>query len=310
MGGVEDNQNRHRVIARASRAVLAGNLLLGAGKIAAGFIFGSLSILGDGLDSLGDVLATLTTLAALRVMSQPPDTDHPWGHERADTIAAKFITFFMFYFGAQLFTRAVTDMVQGAVPAIPQAPGMIVLVLSVVVKVMLALLLMRTGKKTSSAMLQANALNMRNDVVLSLSVLLGVGLAVWFQSGWIDTVTALLVSVWIMAGAVRGFSRTNLELMDGLREPEVYEKVFSAVDSVEGTHNPHRVRIRRFADRILIDLDVEMAEDLPLAKAHEIGCRVETEIKKALPEVYDIMLHLEPFGNKEEEKYGLTRSDL
>ncbi len=310
MLNVEVDLQRNKTLGRVSALVLAGNIFLGVLKVGAGLVFQSLSILGDGMDSMGDVLATITTLVAVGIMSRPPDKDHPWGHNRADTIATKFLTFVMFFFGAQLFARSLEILLQPHVYTVPNSWGLVLVGFSVIGKMFLSHVLSKIGKKTGSTMLVTNALNMRNDVILSISVLVGVGLSIFFGYGMIDVVTALLVSLWIMAGAVRSFNSTNLELMDGLKDTGLYQKVFSAVDGIEGANNPHRVRIRRFADRFLIDLDVEMESTLSLKEAHALGERVEAEIRKAIPEVYDIMLHIEPRGNRESERFGLKRGDV
>jgi cation diffusion facilitator family transporter len=306
----EEQISRNKMIFRISLWVFILNALIALIKLAGGFLFRSLSMLGDGIDSLGDVLATASVLVAAKWLQKPPDKDHPWGHDRADTLASKFINFFMFFMGTQLLIRSVETLLRFEPNQPPDNMGIIVISLSIALKLGMAISLKKEGQNQESAMLKTNAQNMANDVVLSASVLIGIIASQFFQTNFIDVVTACLVSFWIIYHSIQGFNKTNLELMDGLKEPELYQKVFNAVESVNGAFNPHRVRIRRFADRYLIDLDVEMNGKISLEEAHRLGCVVECEIKKALPQVYDIMLHLEPKGNQENERYGLSRSKL
>lgn len=303
---------RSQEIMAISLWTLVVNALLAALKIAGGLAFSSLSLLGDGIDSLGDVLASLSTVLAARALHKPPDADHPWGHDRADTLAAKFINFFIFFAGAQLLLRAMEQLLNQEPRDPPSLAGVIIAALSVAVKGGLAWRLRRAGKRQRSTMLEANAINMSNDVLLSAMVLLGVGLSAFLSNAWVDVVAACGVSLWVIAHAILGFRRTDLELMDGLRqtEMELYERLFKAVDSIPGVFNPHRVRIRRFADRYLVDLDVEMDGELSLREAHQLGCLVEAAIRQELPSVYDIMLHLEPKGNEERECFGLRKGGL
>ncbi len=302
---------RYRDIFRATLWVFFVNALLATLKIVSGLMFHSLGILGDGLDSLGDVLATGVLLIAAHWLQKPPDKDHPWGHDRADTLASKFINFFMFFMGTQLLIKAVESLLNQKDNVPPSPLGIVVLSINIVIKVLLAFYQRRTGKNENSLMLTTNAENMANDVMISFSVMVGVGLSFFLQNSAIDAAMAGIVGIWIIAHSIHGFNKTNLELMDGLKQPELYQKVFDAVESVEGAYNPHRVRIRRFADRYLIDLDVEMEGKMRLEEAHRLGCSIESAIKKALPQVYDIMLHLEPRNNSEEgERYGLSRREI
>lgn len=306
-----EQTRRFHDIWTVSLVVLGVNAVLAALKIGGGFLFRSLSILGDGLDSLGDVLATASVLVASQWLRKPPDRDHPWGHDRADTLASKFLNFFMFFMGSQLLLQAIQDLMDGSTKSPPDSMGLGLLAANLATKAALSLALVRVAKRNDSQMLRANARNMGNDVLVSVAALSGVLLSNLLQSGFWDVVVAALVGLWIVAQSVLGFNETNLELMDGLDEPEVYTRVFNAVESVQGAFNPHRVRIRRFAGRYLIDLDVEMDGSLPLEAAHRVGCQIEQAIRRALPQTYDIMLHLEPLGNKEEDEcFGLSRSQL
>jgi divalent metal cation (Fe/Co/Zn/Cd) transporter len=97
----------------------------------------------------------------------------------------------------------------------------------------------------------------------------------------------------------------NAELMDGGSGKEFYRAVFEAVHSVSGAGNPHRTRMRRIAGFWDIDLDIEVDPALTIREAHAIASEVEQAIKERVEAVYDIMVHVEPAGNRETEGYGL-----
>ncbi|NLV66262.1 MAG: cation transporter, partial [Spirochaetes bacterium] len=94
--------DRNRIIQTASLISVAGNALLASAKITAGILSGSLSVLGDGLDSLTDIFISLITLAISIIIIQPPDREHPYGHFRAETIATSVLAFIIFFIGGQL----------------------------------------------------------------------------------------------------------------------------------------------------------------------------------------------------------------
>jgi len=151
---------------------------------------------------------------------------------------------------------------------------------------------------------------MSADVLLSGGVLAGLGASIFFNIGLIDSWAALLVGVWVFKSALGIFREANTELMDGGSDKELYQAVFDAVKSVEEAGHPHRVRIRRIAGRWDIDIHIEVSPDIKVIEAHWIAYKVETAIKKQIENVYDVMVHVEPAGNIENEGYGLSEETL
>ncbi len=93
--------------------------------------------------------------------------------------------------------------------------------------------------------------------------------------------------------------------------PDCTTKLFDAVHKVEGAHHPHRVRARKIGYHYMVNLDIEVEASLSVKEAHDIARNVESSIKKNLRNVYDVMVHVEPLGNQEEdEKYGITESEI
>jgi len=290
---------------------IAANAALAVTKIVGGWISGSLAVVGDGIDSFGDILSSMLTLVTTLIISRPPDERFPWGRQRADTVATKFLAFVVFFFGAQLSYSSFLSLWNHEPRAVPGLIAFIVTGVSIVVKVALAFLLYWSGRNSSSGMMVANAKNMRSDVVISVVVLLGLVFTQILGIGLIDLIFAFLVGIWIMRTGIEIFMETNTELMDGMDDKTLYFEVFDAVSSVPGALNPHRTRIRKFANYYLIDIDIEVDPSLTVAAAHVISQKVENAIKQRLKNVYDIMVHIEPEGNVEHtEKFGLDRKSL
>ena len=298
---------RARQIERIAWVAVVGNLVLATIKIVAGLVAGSLAVLGDGLDSTTDIAASAITLFAARIIAKPPDRTHPYGHFRAETIASKTLSFIIFFMGAQLAVSAVRRLLSGAPTEVPASLALYAVVVSIAGKLGLALLLSRSGERLSSSMLVANGKNMKSDILISGGVLVGLAFTRWLHLPVIDPVVALAISAWIMKTAFGIFLESNKELMDGLDDPTIYPIVFEAVGGVSEAVNPHRARVRRLANMYLIDLDIEVDGSLTVAEAHDIAVRVEDRIKQKLDNVYDIMVHVEPLGNVEdEERFGIT----
>ncbi|MFP4094076.1 MAG: cation diffusion facilitator family transporter [Cyclobacteriaceae bacterium] len=304
-------KDRLSMILWASWVGIIVNLLLAITKVSLGFIADSQAVIGDGIDSLSDVATYTITLFTARIASKPPNVHFPYGYSRAETIAAKLLSFFILFAGAQLLFGNALQLIEGDKREVPGMLAIYVTVFSILAKLLLSVWQFRMGKKTASRMLTANAENMRADIILSASVLLGVGATLYFQKPVIDTILAIVVSLWILRVGFKIFMESNTELMEGAEDVSVYEQVFRAADSVDGAYNPHRARIRRMSSFYLIDLDIEVDGSMTVAESHKIGVAVENEIKARLDNVYDIMIHIEPKGNVEEdEKFGLSPDQL
>lgn len=314
-------EKRLQLIRRASIIALCGNFLLAAVKLILGYVSGSLAVLGDGIDSATDVGIACITLLVSTVITRPSDKEHPWGHARAETTATLVLSFIILFAGSQLGFSAVKDMIsilklQGATEQNTLSAAYISILatlISIAGKLLLSFSQIYFGKKANSSMVLANAQNMRNDVIISVSILIGLTAAHIFQQPILDPITALLVSVWVIKNAVHLFFDINMELMDGNTNQKLYNEMFTAIKTVQGAQNPHRARIRKIATYWDIDLDIEVDAKMTVHDAHEIAEKVEIAIRNHITDVYDIMVHIEPAGHNGHhptEQYGLSEVDL
>jgi cation diffusion facilitator family transporter len=302
---------RSQSIVRASWVGIIGNGILAALKIVVGFLSGSMAVIGDGIDSSTDIITSIITLVAGRIVAKPPDIEHPYGHSRAETIATKSLSFIIFFAGAQLGLSALQRLRGFQGVEIPQTVAIYVTVLSILGKAFLAAYKFRTGRETGSSMLIADAKNMRNDIVVSVAVLCGLIFTFLLQTPILDSVTALLVSIWIMKVAFGIFLETNAELMEGHEDRATYQSIFDAVGEVKGASHPHRARIRKIGNMYIVDLDIEVDGALTVLAAHRISQETEQKITERIGNVYDVLVHVEPLGNVEHaERYGVSQRKL
>ncbi len=302
---------REREIRKASWAGIVGNGLLAIIKIITGVFAGSLAVVADGIDSMSDIFTSVITLITARILSRPPDVQFPYGYGKADTLATKALSFIIFFAGAQLAITTVRKLVHGSVTDIPSFSAIVVTAISIAGKLILARHHQRVGKRTGSDMLIANARNMQNDVLISGAVLTGLIFTFVLKIPLIDPIAALVVSIWILKVAYQIFMQTNLDLMDGIQDCSIYNDIFSAIESVEGAYNPHRVRARKIGNKIMVAVDLEVEGDISIKHAHNIAHNVELSIKQKIANIFDVVIHLEPLGDKtSEKKFGLSRKDF
>ncbi|MGB9789712.1 cation diffusion facilitator family transporter [Thermotoga caldifontis] len=300
---------RSKQFSRAAWIGVWANGILSAAKVMAGLLFNSSAVLADGIDTGTDVFTSLVTLVSAKISSKPPDKTHPYGHERAEAIAAKVVSFVVFYAGVSLLINSIRRIVllehaeiQGVIP-------LFVTVVSMGVKTWLFLYKYSVGKKLNSSALIADALNMRNDILISSTVLFGVILnkfGIW----WMDSVAALVVSIMIVRTAFSIFRETSYELMDGMQDLEIYEQIFEAVRSVENVKNPHKVRVRQVGYKYFVDIDIEVDPNLTVQRGHELATRVKEAIIAKNDRIADVLVHVEPAGNIEQEPFGLDQEKL
>ncbi len=303
---------RVSVIKYASWVAIGGNAFLAALKIAAGIVSGSLSVIADGIDSTGDVLISVVTLCIAYLLAKPPSLKFPYGYAKAEANATIVVSFIIFFAGAQLAISSIKRILAGSTVDMPGNIAIVAIIISIIIKIFLGWYLGRIGRKINSSMLQANARNMMSDVIISVSVFLGLTFTYLFKISLLDSIVALLVSFWVIWVAIRIFIETNMELMDGNIERKVYEQVFEIIEDIPEAHNPHRMRIRRAGNKLMINIDIELEGEMSLLKAHEISHKIEKKIRNELDyEIFDVVIHIEPYGDViKEEEIGISKEVL
>jgi len=298
-------------IKKASWIGIIGNSFLALAKIIIGFIATSYAVIGDGIDSSTDVISFVIILITARIIAKPPDKKYPYGYKKAETSATKILAFLIFFAGAQLMISTGRQLFSGVERDMPSIIAIYVTLLSIAGKLILTIWQFRIGEKIDSKMISANARNMRNDIFISMSVLLGLAFTFVFKQPILDSITALLVSLWIIKEAISIYMESNIEMMDGVKDTTIYNKILESVDLVEGAYNPHRIRVRNLANLYLIALDIEVDRDIKVREAHDIAKNVELNLRELIPNIYDILIHIEPFGNVEtDEVEGISEQSL
>lgn len=300
------SKSRDKILQKVSWINTIGNVLLSLAKIIVGIISGSLAVLGDGIDSATDVVISVVMIFTARIMSLPPSGKYVFGYEKAEGIATKVLSMVIFYAGIQMLISSAKSLFTGESKEMPAVIAIYVTLFSIIGKLLLSVYQYRQGKKIESPMLIANARNMQNDVIISVGVLVGLFFTFILRMPILDSVTGLLISLFIIKSAITIFMDSNVELMDGVKDMSVYNKIFDAVKRVPGASNPHRVRSRQIGNLYMIALDVEADGSITLNEAHALAEQVEQSIRDVVENVYDIVVHVEPRGHcTENEKFGV-----
>ena len=306
-----NDTDRTARIKRASWAGIAGNGVLAVLKIGFGTLGGSAALVGAGIDTATDIVTSIVTLVTAGIAVRPPDKEHPYGHGRAEAIAAKILAFIIIMAGLQLLISTVSDFFHGEEKAMPQLFVIYISIGAIFAKLGLFLYKMKIGREVNSQMVIADAKNMRADIVLSVSVLAGLLVTNFAGLPVIDSIMAVLVSLWILRNGISVFMESNDELMEGAGDSELYTLVFDALRDIDGIMNPHRVRIRKINTMYVIDLDIEVDGNLTVVQGHNLAKQAEKKLREKIKNLYDVIVHVEPGGNfEDQERYGLTEESL
>ena len=303
--------DRKKILLRTSWISVIGNAVLSLLKIVAGVISGSMAVLSDGLDSASDVVTSIIILFTSSFVSRPPNSKYVYGREKAENIASTILSFVIFFMGCQIVVAAAEQIFHDKARDLPSTLAVWVTVASIVGKLLLSWYQFHQGKRANSSMLKANAINMRNDVIISGGVLAGLACTFILDIPILDPIIAGLIGLYIICTAVGIFRDANVALMDGINDTSIYNKIIEAAEGAPGAFNPHRIRSSQIGNRYNIVLDIEVEGQLSITEAHRIAQDVEDRIKSHIDNIYDIVVHVEPKGSKHcEEKYGISKDVL
>jgi cation diffusion facilitator family transporter len=295
---VQHRSSRYREALQAAWLGFGVNLGLGVLKLSAGLISTSTAMIADAVNSLGDSLTSVAVLYGLMIAQRPPDAEHPYGHSRAETIAATNVAVMIIasaaIVGWESMRRfgSITPAVQWWVLAI--AAG------NVLLKEGLYQYKIRVSQRTGSAAILANAWDHRSDALCSLAVLISLSIIGWGGSGWswIDPVAALLVSLGVIWSGIRLFQNSASELMDVQAAPELVTAIRSVAANVPGVEEIETLLVRKSGLEYLADIHIEVRAELTVEQGHRISHLVKDELLEQFHELRHVLVHIEPFPHK------------
>ncbi len=266
------------------------NILTALAKGIYGLYTDTLSMSADGLHSFFDSTANIIGLVGISLAARPPDRDHPYGHAKYESFAAMGIAILLFAGCLQLIVSAAGRLQSGGSPNVTRL-SFVVMALTLIINVGVSSYEYILGRRLKSSILVADSLHTRSDVFASLGVILGL-FAVRVGYPLADPIIALFICALIIHTGLEIIRESSTALLDRAVIDE--QVIVNLARSVEGVCNCHAVRTRGMAEEIYVDLHIEVDASLSMELAHEVGVDVERAIKGRIPEVRDVVVHLEP----------------
>lgn len=289
---------------RGLRAIFFGivvNAILGIAKFLAGIFGNSHALIADATESFADIFNSLIMWRGIAVAATPADEEHPYGHGKAEPLAAAFGA-------AMLLVAAVWITVKAAVNIYEWAHGMhreqpqwftlVALAVVVVVKEGTFRFILRTGADTDNAAVKTDAWHHRADAITSIAAAIGISIALWGGAKyvWADDAAAIFAAIIIGYSGWLLLRPALSELMDQAPEPEVVEHIRQLASKVDGVAQVEKCFVRKAGHLLFVEMHVEVDPQMTVLRSHEIAHHVKDKIREAMPTVSDVLVHIEPLG--------------
>ncbi|MBB3108590.1 cation diffusion facilitator family transporter [Paenibacillus phyllosphaerae] len=265
-------------------------LVLSSLKLAAGYGFASAALVADGFNNLTDIIASAAVLIGLRISQKPPDKDHPYGHFRAETIAALIASFIMATVGIQVLIGAARSLFADH-RAAPDLITAWVALGAAVCMIFVYLYNKRLAKRINNQALMAAAKDNLSDALVSVGAAVGI-IGAQFGWHWLDPVAALFVGGIICKTAWEIFYSSTHALTDGFNEDELYN-LRSTIERTHGVRSIKDIKARVHGSNVLIDVVVQVDPNLSLVESHQISDEIERQMERK-HNIMSVHVHVEP----------------
>jgi cation diffusion facilitator family transporter len=285
---------------RSAQLGVAVNAVLALVKILAGMLGNTYALVADGIESLADIASSLIVWGGLSIAALPPDENHPFGHGKAEALAAATVSLMLLGAAAGIAIQSILEIRTPHHP--PAAWTLIVLVGVIVIKYLIARRVSAVGASIGSTAVSADARHHVSDAVTSAAAFLGISIAligsrVRGGSGWAsaDDWAAVVAAAVIAYNGVSMLVPALHDLMDRMPGPEVVQPIREAAQSVRGVCLVEQLAVRKTGLTYDVALHVQADPALTLLEAHAMGGAVKAAIRQRLPAAKHIHVHMEPF---------------
>lgn len=288
---------REDLLRRSMRSTLVGvvvNLLLALGKSSAGILGNSYALIADGIESLTDVMSSVVVYLGLRYAARPADANHPYGHGKAEPMAAAVVAIALMLAAIVIAVESVREIV---IPHhAPEPWTLIVLAIIVLIKEILFRYVFRVGEQVSSIAVKTDAWHHRSDAITSALAFVGISVALLGGPGWepADDWAALGAAGIILFNAWNLLRPALSELGDESPAPEFASEIRRVAAATPGVLALEKCFVRKMGFDYYVDLHVLVDGDISVRQGHDIAHAVKEAIRSEYPQVVDVLVHVEP----------------
>jgi cation diffusion facilitator family transporter len=283
-----------RIGKRVALASIAVSGILAAVKVIVGVAGHSASVLADGFESAGDVVAASAVFFGFAIASRPADEEHPYGHGRYETLTGLIVGFILFAAGIGICYRSLVGVQQ--VHEIPEFYGIWALLASMIAKAVMSAVKFHYGKKIRSAALTADAWNDFVDILSAVTAMTALGLTLLDPGRFLvaDHYGGFAVGLFVIFTGMRVARDTSSRLTDEMPDDEMVAAIREVSLTVPGAIGVEKCFARNVGLQYYVDLHLEVDPELTVRESHDIATEVRFAIRRRLDWVADVLVHVEP----------------
>jgi cation diffusion facilitator family transporter len=280
--------------ARVALLGMDANVVLATAKIFAGAIGHSYVLIADGIESALDIGGSAIIWGGLKFAARPADETHPYGHGKAEPVAAIIVSLGVLAAALVIAARSVHEIFQPH--HAPEPFTLVVLVVVVAIKELLFRMVNRLGRNANSTAIQTDAWHHRTDAFTSIAAFIGISIALLGGPRWqsADAWAALFACVLIGANGWRLFYPALREVLDTAPRGEIVEQVRTTAAQVRGVREIDKCFVRKMGLEFYVDLHIGVDENMTVRDGHEVAHDVKDAIRRAHPGIADVLVHIEP----------------
>ncbi len=289
--------NKRARIQQITLIGLVANIFLSIIKFLIGFFSHSQAVVADALHSFSDTSSDFIILFGVKYWTAPPDESHPYGHHKIESFITIVIGIILCIVAGAIGYEGVTTLMEKTRPHLSPVAALGP-VLSIIIKEILFKVTYRVGLETRSSALKANAWHHRTDAISSIPVLLAVtATLIDPRLAFLDQIGAVVVSAFIFKVGLQILFTNINDLLDTGISKEKIKDIEQFIMTREHVKGVHKLRTRKLANYIYIDLHLEVDGNLTVTQGHDISEDVKQILLKSYPKIIDVMVHLEPERN-------------
>jgi len=291
-------QNPRELAAQGHKPVVAGlwmNGTLAAIKIAGGVWGNSFALIADGFESFADVFSSAIVYVGLRYSVKPRDHNHPYGHGKAEPLAAAVVGLALVGAGVTIAVQSIREILTPHF--LPEPFTLVILAGVVLIKEGLFRYVNRVGSSIESLAVQADAWHHRSDAITSGLAFIGISTALWLGPGYeaLDDWAALIAAGIILFNAYHQIRPALHDLSDAAPPATIADQVRTTARTVPGVRDLEKCFVRKMGFEFFVDLHVLVDADLSVREGHTIAHATKDAILAAHPRITEVLIHIEPF---------------
>jgi cation diffusion facilitator family transporter len=272
------------------------NVLLSGAKLAAGILGHSHALIADAVESFADVFSSLIVWRGVVVAAKPADEEHPYGHGKAEPLAAAIVAGMLMVAALWIATKAFAEV--ASPHATPRAFTLVVLIVVVIVKTILFRFVRREAIAADNAAVHADASHHRSDAITSFAAGIGISISLIGGPGYeaADDWAAIAAACVIGWNGWKVLHPALNELMDAAPDQAIRDQIRALAEKVPGVANVEKCFVRKMGNQLYVDMHIEVDPHMTVLRSHEIAHEVKDTIRSEITTVRDVLVHIEPLN--------------